>query len=398
LALFVDRARVVHGDKYDYSTINWDVTTTKQTKVAITCQVHGVFLKSAAEHIQSKVGCPGCSTRQKYTSKENFVARARAIHGDKYDYSSVEWQNGMKAITKVAITCPAHGVFVQRISEHAQAEHGCYKCHKTPTTHSLSGLLTRFVGVHGNKYDYSSVVWTPDTNLQTKVTIICKDHGAFQQAVGGHTKGRGCQSCAGQERYSSVDNIVKRAHSIHGNRYDYSRVEWTDTTNAASKITIICTKHGEFTQRIGDHISDSNGCPKCKASRGEVAIGTWLDNYKVRYNQEHKFPNCRNPGTGKQLRFDFYLPDHNTCIEFHGGQHYKPFDFVGGRRKQAIGSTRQHKPSEASELEFHKSLERDRIKAEYCNQNGIRLLVIPYTELPRVSEILKREVSVHDGC
>ena len=137
---FIARARDVHGDRYDYSLVeykNW------RSPVKITCPEHGVFEQIPNNHLKGR-GCSHCALLEKQkrfalTNKE-FVKHARDVHGDRYDYSLVEYKN---ARTPVKITCPEHGVFEQTPDKHKQ-RHGCPKCAQNgfnPAKHAVLYVL-----------------------------------------------------------------------------------------------------------------------------------------------------------------------------------------------------------------------------------------------------------------
>jgi hypothetical protein len=128
---FADEARIVHGDKYDYSIIQ--EISNKDNKVQIICPEHGVFLQSPHHHIKLQHGCPVCGIVKGSISgtltTEQFIARAKEIHGDKYDYSKTIYIRSKK---KVKIICPEHGIFEQLPVCHIDQEQGCPRCtHRT---------------------------------------------------------------------------------------------------------------------------------------------------------------------------------------------------------------------------------------------------------------------------
>ena len=124
---FLDRAVVAHGDKYDYSRV---VFVNMETKVLITCKIHGDFLQSPEQHTatNSPRGCPQCGRESARESKrkslDSFIARANSIHDNKYDYSKTVY---VAAKEKVTITCPIHGDFQQLVSGHLSG-YGCKQC------------------------------------------------------------------------------------------------------------------------------------------------------------------------------------------------------------------------------------------------------------------------------
>ena len=157
--------------------------------------------------------------------------------------------------------------------------------------------------------------------------------------------------------------FIKDAKNIHGDKYNYSIVEYINTR---TKIKIICPKHGIFEQTPNNHTSQKQGCPICKESRGEKKISEILKKLNINYVREYKFEACRNINP---LSFDFYLITHNICIEFDGKQHFEPNEFFGGVEG------------------YNKLIINDEIKNEYCKNNNIRLIRIRYDE--NINERLK---------
>ena len=120
-------------------------------------------------------------------TKDDFITRAIAVHGNKYDYSKVEYIN---SATKVCIICPEHGEFWQTPNCHLSGN-GCPKCAGN-LKHSKDDFIKRSIAVNGNKYDYSKVEYI---NSKTKVCIICPEHGEFWQTPDSHYTGQGCPKC-----------------------------------------------------------------------------------------------------------------------------------------------------------------------------------------------------------
>ena len=125
---FITKAKDIHGDKYDYSSLIYNGI---HTRADIICPIHGIFTQIPANHINCGNGCPKCANE--YTAKKQslshkaFIDSARKYHGDKYDYSLVEYKNGRK---KVKIVCPIHGIFEQAASSHLMGC-GCPHCAHT---------------------------------------------------------------------------------------------------------------------------------------------------------------------------------------------------------------------------------------------------------------------------
>lgn len=278
----------------------------------------------------------------KKKTKEDFIKKARETHGDKYDYSKVEYV-GSK--TNVCIICPEHGEFWQQAGSHLQGV-GCPKCGGcyVPTTEEW---ITSARKIHGDKYDYSKAEYV---NYTTKICIICPEHGDFWQRPNSHTQKQGCSKCANEinseRKRSSLSDFIKKAHKVHKDKYDYSKVEYV---NNHTKVCIICPEHGNFEQTPNDHTQGA-GCPKCNLSHFERSMINYLDNVGITYDYQKRFS-----WLGKQS-LDFYLPDYNVGIECQGKQHFFPVDYFGGDK------------------EFKNTLERDKRKKVLCEKHDVKLL------------------------
>lgn len=187
--MFIEKARNVHGDKYDYSMV---VYVNSRTPVMIICPEHGMFLQRPKDHLSGS-GCNQCANNKKRSTREDFIRRARKVHCDRYDYSLVEYVNNHN---KIKIICSKHGVFEQTPANHLN-KHGCPLCKACVLAERLTlttkEFITRSREVHGNKYDYSLVEYIQG---RTPVKIICKKHGEFMQKPNDHLDGHGCPSCA----------------------------------------------------------------------------------------------------------------------------------------------------------------------------------------------------------
>ena len=138
---FIDKARTVHGDKYDYSKSIYEKT---DKKLIVIChekdefgEEHGEFLVTPHAHIGTmKSGCPKCSGKYRTTTEE-FIKKARKVHGDKYDYSKTIY---VRALSPVIITCPEHGDFKQKPNGHLSGQ-GCPYCKQSHIEREIRELL-----------------------------------------------------------------------------------------------------------------------------------------------------------------------------------------------------------------------------------------------------------------
>lgn len=197
----------------------------------------------------------------KKLTTEEFISRAKEIHGDKYDYSKSIY---VAAKVKVIINCHIHGDFEQIPDGHLSGR-GCRKCASIKQAESQKMSTREFISratkIHNGKYDYSKSLLT---GTKSKVEITCPEHGDFFQKAECHLAGYGCEKCAIDKRIlaltMSTEQYIEKAFAVHGGVYDYSLVDYSRTHN---KIKIICKTHGEFSQRASQHLLGA-GCPSCK--------------------------------------------------------------------------------------------------------------------------------------
>lgn len=198
-------------------------------------------------------------------SQEKIIEKFRKIHGEKYDYSIVNYTN---IKNKVKIICKEHGVFEQTPDSHI-GKRGCPECTKYSKKWSTDNFVKQCETIHGDKYDYSLVRYI---NAKTKIKIICKEHGIFEQKTGLHLYvGEGCPKC-NNSYHSDTETFIKKSQKIHNDKYDYSLVKYKNTK---TKVKIICPLHGKFEQNPDNHLS-GRGCPICKESKGEKEITCFL--------------------------------------------------------------------------------------------------------------------------
>ena len=211
--------------------------------------------------------------------------------------------------------------------------------------------------VHGDKYDYSKTAYIKSNQ---KVIIICPKHGEFEQRAGHHLSGKGCPKCCIVEKSDNQrktkDKFIQDSIVIHGNKYNYDKVIYK---NAKTKIIITCPIHGDFEQFPYNHLQ-GKGCPRCNSSKGEQLIKTFLINNNIIYQEQFKIEVPINIRERGYCKVDFFLPDYNCIIEYNGEQHYKPIERFGGQ------------------LKFEKQQIRDSYIKNYCKDNNISFIEIPY--------------------
>lgn len=279
----------------------------------------------------------------------------------KYFFDLTDYEN---TTSKIDVICEQNHSS-KRIVKNILKGHGCSKCGNiksgTKQRKSIKTILNKFHEVHNQKYDYTKFNYE---NIKIASTIICFIHGEFEQSFQVHIKGHGCPSCSNNKKLNSTE-FIKKSKQVHSQKYDYGLILYI---NMHTKVKILCKTHGIFEQIPMNHIRGI-GCPKCNQSKGEKIIENVLKNNNINYNTQVKFEKCKYK---KQLLFDFYLPNHNICIEFNGIQHYSPIEIFGGLE------------------EFEKIKIRDKIKLNFCNKNKIKLVIIKELNVEKITDEIEK--------
>lgn len=356
---------------------------------------------------------------------EEYIERAKSIHGDRYSYEETVYVDRHTSIT---IICPKHGPIKVNPYNHIRLGTGCVKCVEDKvkaacalTTESFVERAKQHIGQH---YDYSRVEYV---NAHTPVIIGCPKHGWFTKYPMEIQQGRkGCPECgkikAIESRRTGRDKFIERCREIHGDKYSYDKVKYV---NQHTKVIITCPVHGDFEQLPQSHLK-GNDCPKCVTpylngrtkeemirdfNRKHCKRYTYLNLPECANNREiieivcprhgvfkqrianhlrgDGCPKCKNSKqeliirgllTQKNIRFeeqktfpwlkrkgkmflDFYLPDYNIAIECQGSQH---FGIVSG-----FGYI-------MNDEDYIDLYNRDRLKHELCRHRGIKVLYYCY--------------------
>lgn len=272
-----ERANKTHDNFYDYSRV---VYTKAKDKVEIGCPKHGYFWQTPDTHYKS--GCKDCGLEKlnlaKFIDKDKYFKTCNLKHNNFYGYSKTVFE---KLSDKIVIDCPIHGEFTQKASDH-YAGKGCKKCGiesgKINSRIPISEQIEEFNKVHNNFYTYPNLTWK---NRIDSIDIICPVHGEFQQKAINHSKGHGCKKCAKEKTSKALqynlEDVINKANIVHNFKYTYPRAIYKDSK---SKITITCEKHGDFKQKVNNHLS-GKGCSKCieNCSKKENVLYEFLSEY-----------------------------------------------------------------------------------------------------------------------
>jgi|GEM_PF-1942916 len=371
---FIKKAKEIHGDKFDYSEVQYK---NMKEKIKIKCPKDHIFLQTAECHLRGS-GCNICwkqkenalaRGKKKIIPKEEFIKRAKIVHGDKINYNLTKYTcmtefveltchkghvftqtpsshiagNGCSACARnkrftqsqflelsfnrhgnrfgyelskyksmcsnIIIMCHEHGLFITTPYNHIKRI-GCNKCEAIEKTRKYYNSYIKFLNkayeIHSDLYEYDLVEFV---NTQTPIKIRCKKNHIFQQTPKMHVKGSGCPICKGGIRYTK-EKILQMFFEVHKTLYEYPDFEYK---NIETPIPIICKKHGVFKQKPVVHFH-GNGCKKCSAKSSKMEK-EWLDNIEKQYNIKLS-RQYRIPGTN--LHVDGFDEITKTVYEFHG--------------------------------------------------------------------------------
>lgn len=328
--------------KEKFPEYKFDIEDLKNTttKIKLICPEHGEF-EQTPKSLFNGTGCTKCSGKFHYTTK-SFIEIAKQISPE-YDYSLVNYKNGKE---KIKLICPKHGEFEIRGDKILRGG----KCEKCSSSYSLTEeeALIKAKQI-SPEYDYGI------TNFKNKnIKIICPVHGIVDIKKLSLLNGKKCYKCS--HNVYSTEQFIEKAKQLHGNKYDYSLVEYI---NNRTRVKIICPEHGIFETTPQIHLK-GNKCPTCNFSLGENNLKEFLKENNIKFEEQKKFSNLKDK---TYLSYDFYIPSKNLLVEYNGIQHYKFNKFF-------------HKDLHC----FHKQLHHDWLKRKYAKDNNINLLVIPYWE------------------
>lgn len=295
----------------------------------------------------------------------------------KYDYdtSLVDYKN---ANEKICLICHhkdnegiEHGKFYVTTG-HLRDGHGCPKCGIEKRIDKRKSKIEDFIKKAKHIHGNKyDYSKVKYVNSHTKVCIICPIHGEFWQTPASHLMGRNCPKCSKPCYKYTTEDFVKKAMEVHGDKYNYSKTNYID---AKTKVCIVCPKHGEFWQIPSEHI-DGCGCKYCKESHLEGEIRNVLQKNDIKFKYD-----VRDLEWLKPLTYDFFLPEHNIAIECQGEQHFRIIEHFGGKN------------------DYDKRVERDKRKKILSEKNGIKLLYYSsykynneiITDTNQLIEIIKR--------
>jgi len=286
----------------------------------------------------------------KRLTTKDFIDKAKLIHGDKYDYSLVDYKNCMIEVQILY----NNEIYNQVPSYHLSGFCPENKVLKTNT----EIFIINSKKIHGDRYDYSLVSYK---NRYSKVKII------FNNTIYTQTPDMHLRGCCPEKIVNNKTTLdfIEESKKLYGNKYDYSLTKYV---NKLTKIKIV---YNDITYEQLPRYHFKTPPELSGFSEGENKIKKYFIEKNIEFLPQKCFDNCKNK---IKLRYDFYLPKYNILIEYDGIQHFKPIEFFGG------------------EKEYKETIKKDNLKNLYAKNNNINLLRIKYTEINKIHPILNNYI------
>lgn len=287
---FIKKCKLLHGDLYDYSKVNY---IKSNIKVCIICREHGEFWQTPSSHLSGR-GCPICryvkSSSKVRMSKEDFIKRSTKVHNGKYNYENVIYKN---TDTKVSIICPIHGEFLQTPHHHLKGV-GCPECGSN--TYDTEEFIRKARKRHGDKYDYSKTFYK---GKKHKVVITCPIHGDFEQLPQNHIKKTGCPECGlrfGVQEKKVFESLKNKFSSVH---YQYTNDTFLKGKSKNMSLDCFIPEYN-----IGIEYQGAHHFYPIEAFGGKKAFDT------VHKRDERKYEKCKENGVEVfYISFERKVPD-----------------------------------------------------------------------------------------
>lgn len=305
-------------------------------------------------------------------------------YGDEFLADTKDLSKGAKC--KVKVQCDYCGEIHDTLwrDYYVRKDYGKYACKKCRLKKASESTLENR---RNDLYDraksfcdeYGYVIMTPKGKIMTadtRVDYLCPKHGLHNTKIYTLITRHRCVDCmheiGGYNQKLSIDEIMDYVEE-HGSKW-FNPEAYTRTTD--KNMEVICPDCGErfTTSFFAFRKQDGQRCPDCSniESKGEFEVRSYLEKHNVPFIPQYRFYDCR---TSVPLPFDFYLYLNNVVIEYDGIGHYAPIK----RGKMTENDAKEN---------LKKIKQRDEIKTNYCKENGIRLVRIPYWDLKNIETIL----------
>jgi hypothetical protein len=302
---FIERAKKVHGNKYDYSSTLYKNNTTKVLIVCTKCSK--TFTQKPREHLAGNNGC--CFSKIRVRDTKSFVKQARKRHNDKYDYTEVKYEGAFKKVKIWCRTCATY--YWQTPSNHLnKGKYGCKNCSIEKQRKKMAFTREEFISKaelkHGTKYSYDKVVYK---NNNTHIKIWCKKCQVyFSQLPSKHLAGGNCAECSKEKRIKesrfSTEQFILKSIEKHCWNYGYAKAIYV---NMYSKIKILCLDCNNYFYKTARKHLEGSGCKDCNPTVPVAGEDHW--NWKGGISSEPYCPIWSD----KEYKADIRKRDDNVC-------------------------------------------------------------------------------------
>lgn len=326
-----------------------------KTKITHHCLIHNIYWEATPDDILHGHGCPQCKLEKigdkKRKTHDEYVAEL-AIKNPTVEVIGTY----INSDTKITHRCKIHDYYWDAYPNNILKGCGCRKCQIEKTHLPFTKTHEQYI-LEVKNANPNIEVLGQYINSHTPILHKCLIHGIeWETTPSGVLGGSECPECVRIKRINSKlkthEQYIKEVSEISPNIEVIERY-----IDCRTNILHRCKIHDYYWKTRPNNILNGCGCPVCKESKGEKNIRKWLVDNNIVFVTQKVFADCKDK---LSLPFDFYLPDYNSAIEYDGEQHYEPIEFFGGQEA------------------FKIRVKHDNIKNEYCKNNGISLLRIPY--------------------
>lgn len=364
------------GTKWDYNLAksyiekeNYKLISTeyknKRTKMKMLCD-KGHEIELSLDCFTKGVRCGECYKKERKTMntlRRTPYSKVKQIFEDRgYKLLSKEYIPGVK-LEYVCNNGHRNSMDFQLF----KSGRGCPDCARNSLI-NLNTLSFEERAEMAKKKGYSLIKLENKKSVQA--TLSCKKEHKFKTSWSVFRReGFECPQCRLENRLMQHFNFYESQ--------GYKILNADGYYGSLSKIKLQCPNGHEWETDWNSFHSNGTRCRHCSRSKGEEKVAEYLENNNINYIPQYSFDNCRNIN---RLKFDFYLPNLNVCIEYDGKQHYYPIDF-----------SKKLTQVEKEEV-FIKSKERDMKKTKYCLENNIILIRVPYWEFDNLEKYLEEKL------
>lgn len=326
-------------------------------KIKIThhCLLHDIYWDAAPNNILQGRGCPQCG-------KEKIGNKKRKSHDDYVLELSIKNPNievvgyYVNNFTKIKHRCKIDGYVWEALPSNILQGSGCRICSSKQSHLPFIKTQEQYV-LEVKDVNPDIEVLGKYINARTPILHRCLIHDIEWEAIPSNIlNGSGCSECKKEKfRQSNLKTHEEYVEDVSRIAPHIEVIE--EYVDSHTNILHYCKIHNYYWKTRPNNILSGFGCPICSESKGEKSIRQWLIDNNIEFIAQKTFDDCKDKAL---LPFDFYLTKYNYIIEYDGEQHYKPIEYFGGEKA------------------FLTRIKHDEIKNDYCKDNGISLLRIPY--------------------